>query len=235
MFLLVGLGNPGPKYQAMRHNVGFMAADAIARRHGFAAWRSRFQGLTAEGTIGGEKVLALKPLTFMNESGRAVGEAMRFHKVPGERVVVLYDELDLKPGRIRVKFAGGAGGHNGIRSIDAHVGQDYWRVRIGIGHPGDKERVLGYVLQDFAKPEREGWLPVLLDAVADEAALLVTGEQNAFMSRVMQAVFPPPPRPAPRPAPGSAPGPKPGSGDAATEGNDAAPVPDARAAGHTEH
>ena len=201
MFLLVGLGNPGPKYQAMRHNVGFMAADAIARRHGFAAWRSRFQGLAAEGTIGGEKVLALKPLTFMNESGRSVGEAMRFFKITPADVVVLHDELDLAPGKLRMKTGGGVAGHNGLRSIAQHIGPDFRRVRIGIGHPGDRERVLGYVLHDFAKAER-AWLDPLLDAIADAAPLMAAGDDPGFASRVALILNPPKknPRPAPPPA-----------------------------------
>jgi len=200
MFLFVGLGNPGTKHAGQRHNIGFMAADEIARRHGFGAWRSRFQGQICEGTIAGAPVRLLKPMTLMNESGRSVGEALRFFKLRTAHVYVFYDELDLKPGKCRVKLGGGAGGHNGIRSLDAHIGKEYWRVRLGIGHPGQKERVHGYVLQDFAKAERTSWVPKLLDACADEAALLVEGEENAYMSRLAHAVFPPPPKPpAPKP------------------------------------
>ena len=196
MLLFVGLGNPGPAYEGNRHNIGFMAVDEIARAHGFGPWRARFQGLVAEGRIAGARVLLLKPLTFMNESGRSVGEALRFFKLEPSAVSVFYDELDLVPGKLRVKTGGGAGGHNGIRSIDQHIGQAYHRIRLGIGHPGDKAKVHGYVLSDFAKVERTGWLPVLIDAVAREAPALVSGDQGRFMSRVAHAVFPPPPKPA---------------------------------------
>ncbi|MDA1308541.1 MAG: aminoacyl-tRNA hydrolase [Proteobacteria bacterium] len=195
MFLFVGLGNPGPKHAGQRHNIGFMMVDAIARRHGFGPFRARFQGLISEGAIAGQPVRILKPLTFMNESGRSVGEALRFFKLRSAHVYTFYDDLDLKPGKCRVKIGGGAGGHNGLRSLDAHIGKEYWRVRLGIGHPGHKERVLAYVLQDFAKAERTSWLPKLLDAAADDAGLLVQGEENAFMSRMSHAVFPPPPKP----------------------------------------
>lgn len=199
MLLLVGLGNPGPKYEKNRHNIGFMAVDEIVRRHSFGAWRSRFQGLAAEGRIAGEKVLALKPTTYMNESGRAVGEAVRFYKLAPADVIVIYDELDLKPGKIRAKQGGGLAGHNGLRSIDAHIGSDFRRVRVGIGHPGDKRRVHGHVLSDFAKAE----LPLIervIDAIADAIPLLVGGDDGSFMSRTALLVFPPPPKP-PRPAP----------------------------------
>src|SRR5690606_38412019 len=143
-----GLGNPGSQHAANRHNVGFMAADAIARRHSFSPWSKKFRGLVAEGTLGGEKVLLLKPQTFMNLSGQSVGEALRFYKLEPAALAVLYDELDLAPGKVRVKSGGGHGGHNGIKSIDQHVGRDYRRVRIGIGHPGAKELVQNYVLGD---------------------------------------------------------------------------------------
>ena len=198
MFLFVGLGNPGPKHSGQRHNIGFMAVDEIARRHGFGPFRARFQGLISEGTIGGQPVRLLKPTTFMNESGRSVGEAVRFFKLRTAHVYTFYDDLDLKPGKCRVKIGGGAGGHNGLRSLDAHIGKEYWRIRLGIGHPGHKDRVYAYVLQDFAKAERTSWLPKLLDVVSDEAGFLVQGEENAFMSRLAHAVFPPPPKP-PRP------------------------------------
>lgn len=201
MMLFVGLGNPGPTYEGNRHNIGFMAVDEIVRAHGFGPWRARFQGLVAEGRIAGAKVLALKPLTFMNESGRSVGEALRFFKLEPSSVHVLYDELDLVPGKVRVKTGGGAGGHNGIRSIDQHIGPAYHRIRLGIGHPGDKAKVHGYVLSDFAKIERTTWLPTLIDAVAREAPALVAGDQGRFMSRVTHAVFPPPPKPAKPAAP----------------------------------
>lgn len=190
MRLLVGLGNPGPRYAYNRHNIGFMALDDIVERHGLSPWRKRFQGETADGLIAGEKVLALKPMTFMNESGRSVGEAARFLKLAPEEVVVLYDEIDLAPGRIRVKLGGGAGGHNGIRSIDQHLGNNFWRVRLGIGHPGLKHLVHGHVLGNFTD-EEEAWLDPLLEAVAKEAPLMVRGEMNAFMSKVSQALLPP--------------------------------------------
>ena len=196
MFLFVGLGNPGPRYAGNRHNIGFMAVDAIARRHGFAPFRGRFRGLVSEGMIGDRAVRIVKPLTYMNESGRCVGELLRFFKLQAGQVHVFHDEIDLGPGRCRVKCGGGAGGHNGLRSIDSHIGREYWRVRMGIGHPGHKDLVHDYVLEDFAKAERSAWLPVLVDAVADAAELLLDDGGNAFMSRVAQTVFPPPPRPA---------------------------------------
>jgi len=202
MLLLVGLGNPGPRYARNRHNIGFMVLDEIVRRHGFGPWRTRFQGQTAEGRIGDGKVLALKPQTYMNESGRAVGEALRFFKLDPGRLIVLHDEIDLAPGKVRVKTGGGAGGHNGIRSIDSHVGPDYRRVRLGVGHPGDKERVHGHVLQDFAKAEMP-WVEKLIDTVAAEIPLLVAGDESSFMSRVAQAMNPPRPKPAREPAAGS--------------------------------
>lgn len=195
MFLFVGLGNPGPKHAGQRHNIGFMAVDEIARRHGFGPFRARFRGLISEGTIAGQPVRLLKPMTYMNESGQSVGEALRFFKLRTAHVYAFYDDLDLKPGKCRVKIGGGAGGHNGLRSLDSHISKEYWRVRLGIGHPGHKDRVHAYVLQDFAKAERTSWVPKLLDAVADDAGLLVQGEENGFMSRVAQAVFPPPPKP----------------------------------------
>lgn len=190
MLLFVGLGNPGAQYARNRHNVGFMALDAIAERHGFSAWRKRFQGLAAEGMLAGEKVLALKPQTYMNNSGQAVGEAMRFFKLAPEAVTVLYDELDLAPGKLRVKKGGGAAGHNGIRSITAHIGAEFWRVRIGIGHPGHKDAVLGHALGDFAKVDQE-WLEAMLDGIADHAPLLAEGDTGAFMSKVALRVRPP--------------------------------------------
>ena len=187
MLLIAGLGNPGPKYENNRHNVGFMAAEAIARRHSFSPWSRKFQGLVCDGRIGGEKVLLIKPQTFMNLSGQAVGEALRFHKLSPSGLLVLYDELDLAPGKVRVKTGGGAGGHNGIRSLDAHCGKDYRRVRIGIGHPGVRELVMPHVLGDFARADRE-WLEPLLDAIADNADRLVAGDDNGFMNKVSLAV-----------------------------------------------
>jgi PTH1 family peptidyl-tRNA hydrolase len=187
MLVIAGLGNPGTKYANNRHNVGFMAADAIARRHSFSPWSKKFQAEIASGTLAGEKVLLVKPLTFMNLSGQSVGEALRFHKLSPSDLVVLYDELDLAPGKVRIKTGGGAGGHNGIRSLDAHVGKDYRRVRIGIGHPGVKEMVHNHVLGDFAKADRE-WLDPLLEAIADNAEMLARGDDNGFMNKLSLAV-----------------------------------------------
>ncbi len=194
MFLFAGLGNPGAKYAHNRHNIGFMAVDEIVRRHSFASWRKKFHADMSEGVIAGERVLVLKPQTYMNESGRAVGEAVRFHDLDLDKVYVFYDELDLEPGKLRVKLGGGAAGHNGIRSISAHIGPDYKRVRLGIGHPGVKELVMPHVLGDFAKQDRE-WLKLLLDAAAEEAPLLVEGEDEKYQSRVHLVVYPPRPKP----------------------------------------
>ncbi|MAM94296.1 aminoacyl-tRNA hydrolase [Parvibaculum sp.] len=191
MILLVGLGNPGAKYERNRHNVGFMAADAIVRRHSFSPPRARFQGIVSEGMFDGEKVIVLKPTTYMNESGRAVGEAMRFYKLTPADVVVFYDELDLEPGKVRIKKGGGAAGHNGIRSIASHIGPDFRRVRIGIGHPGAKDRVLGYVLGDFAKADTT-WVEPMLDAIADAAPLLAEGKDATFANKVHLALNPEP-------------------------------------------
>src|SRR6201995_5206223 len=184
MLLWVGLGNPEPGMAANRHNIGFMALDVIATRHGFSPWRRRFKGLVAEGTIAGTKILALKPLTYMNNSGESVQEAAAFYKLPPEAIVAFHDELDLVPGKVRVKKGGGAAGHNGLRSMDRMLGSpDYWRVRLGIGHPGSKERVMGHVLGDFVQQDRD-WLLPLLDAVADAAPLLVQGKPADFMTKI---------------------------------------------------
>jgi len=193
MKLIVGLGNPGPRYSGNRHNIGFMAADAIIRRHSFSSIRERFHGLTAEGTIDGEKVLALAPQTFMNDSGRSVQAAIQFFKLAPPDVIVIYDEIDLPLGKVRAKRAGGAGGHNGIRSIDAHVGADYWRIRLGVGHPGVKELVKAYVLQDFYK-EEQPQVQAMIDAVADAIPLMVAGDDGRFMNKVNLALNPPPPK-----------------------------------------
>ncbi|MCJ9429708.1 aminoacyl-tRNA hydrolase [Kordiimonas marina] len=190
MLLFVGLGNPGGSYEKNRHNVGFMAVDEIVRRHNFLPWRKRFQGLVSEGTLGGQKILLLKPQTFMNLSGQAVGEAMRFFKLNPSDVFVLYDELDLAFGKVKVKTGGGAAGHNGIRSITQHIGADFHRVRIGIDHPGDKARVHGHVLGDFAKAEQQ-LLETILDAVAQEAGYLAAGDTPRFMSEVARTINPP--------------------------------------------
>lgn len=191
MLLIVGLGNPGPKYAFNRHNIGFMAVDAIVHRHSFSPARQRFQGLVSEGTLAGEKVLVLKPTTYMNESGRAVGEAMRFFKLSPAHVVVFHDELDLPPGKLRMKTGGGAAGHNGIRSVAAHIGDTFRRVRIGIGHPGTKERVLGAVLGDFSKADLK-WLEPLVEAIAEAAPLLAEGKDASFANRVHLALNPEP-------------------------------------------
>jgi len=184
MLLWVGLGNPEPAMARQRHNIGFMALDVIAIRHGFAPWRPRFKGLLAEGSIAGRRVLALKPQTYMNDSGQSVQSATAFFKLPLEAVTAFHDELDLAPGKVRVKRGGGAAGHNGLRSMDRMLGSpDYWRVRLGIGHPGVKERVMGHVLGDFAKVDRD-WLLPLLDAVADAAPLLAVDKPEDFMTRV---------------------------------------------------
>jgi peptidyl-tRNA hydrolase, PTH1 family len=187
MVLMVGLGNPGPKYEANRHNIGFMVVDAIADLHRFAGWRSRFQGQVSEGSFGDVRAMLLKPMTWMNESGRAVGEAMRWLKLKPGEVIVFYDELDLAPGKVRVKTGGGAAGHNGIRSITAHIGPDFKRVRLGIGHPGRKEAVQRHVLSDFAKADRD-WLGPLLVSVADNAGLLAGGDDSSFMNKVAIAL-----------------------------------------------
>ncbi len=184
MLLWVGLGNPEPAMARQRHNIGFMALDRIAHRHAFSPWRQRFRGLSAEGTVGGEKVIALKPLTYMNDSGHSVQPAAAFFKLPTDAITAFHDELDLIPGKIRVKRGGGAAGHNGLRSMDRTLGSpDYWRVRLGIGHPGDRDRVTGWVLGDFAKSDA-AWLDRLLDAVADTAPLLAQGKPDEFASRV---------------------------------------------------
>lgn len=183
MKLLVGLGNPGTKYARNRHNVGFMAVERIAEAHAFGPWKKKFQGYAADGEIAGEKVLLLKPDTYMNESGRAVGEAARFLKIAPADVVALHDELDLAPGKLKVKLGGGNAGHNGLRSITAHIGNDYWRVRIGIGHPGAKELVHAWVLNDFAKSDAD-WLGALLDAMAGASGRLATGDMVRFLTDV---------------------------------------------------
>jgi peptidyl-tRNA hydrolase, PTH1 family len=184
MLLWVGLGNPEPGMARQRHNLGFMAVDVIARRHGFAPWRQRFKGVAAEGQIGGSRILLLKPMTYMNASGEAVQAASAFYKIPPQDIILFHDELDLAPGKIRVKRGGGAAGHNGLRSTDQRLGTpDYWRVRLGIGHPGHKDRVTGHVLGDFSKADLD-WLLPCLDAVADEAGLLASGKPEDFMTKI---------------------------------------------------
>lgn len=185
MLLLVGLGNPGPAYADNRHNIGFKALEAITRAHGFGPWRKKFRGDLSEGTIDGVRCLALKPQTFMNESGRSVSEAAGFYKLPPKDIIVFYDELDLAPGRLRMKTGGGAAGHNGIRSIAASpIGPEFRRARMGIGHPGGKDKVHGYVLSDFAKSERD-WVTLLCEACAAEAPLLARGEDEVFQAKVL--------------------------------------------------
>jgi len=187
MRLLVGLGNPGPRYAGNRHNVGFMVLEAIARRHGIGPWRRRFQGVAAEGPLGGERAILLLPGTFMNDSGLAVAEAAHFYKIGVGDIVVFHDEIDLAPAKVRVKTGGGVAGHNGLRSISSHVGNDYRRVRIGVGHPGAKELVMPYVLGDFAKSERP-WVEALCDIIADNAVMIARGEDSGFQNKVHLAM-----------------------------------------------
>jgi peptidyl-tRNA hydrolase, PTH1 family len=206
MKLFVGLGNPGSAYAHQRHNVGFMAAERIALRHGLGPWRKRFHGLACEGSIGGERVMLLKPQTYMNDSGRAVGETQRYLKVAEDDIYVFHDELDLAPGKLKLKRGGGNAGHNGLRSVTAHIGNEYARVRIGIGHPGAKEDVLRHVLNDFATADAP-WLEPLLDAIADAAPRLAAGDDQRFLTDVARAISrqtAPKPAAQPTPAPTSA-------------------------------
>lgn len=189
MKLFVGLGNPGSKYAGNRHNIGFMALDQIASDHNFAPWRGKFQGKLSEGRLGREKVILLKPATFMNLSGQSVGEAMRFFKLEPSDITVFHDELDLAPGKCRVKTGGGHAGHNGLRSMHQHIGPEYQRVRLGIGHPGHKDRVAAYVLHDFAKSDAE-WLDDVLRGIGDGAPDLAQGEASRFMNAVARRVIP---------------------------------------------
>lgn len=205
--LIVGLGNPGAKYAGNRHNIGFMAVDRIAADHGFGPWKARFQAQATEGRLGDTRVMLLKPQTFMNLSGQSVGEAMRYLKLTPADVIVLHDELDLAPGKCRVKRGGGHAGHNGLRSIHQHIGADYGRVRLGIGHPGDKDRVSGYVLSDFAKADAD-WLDDLLRGISDGAAALAAGDEARFQNAVAARIAPArnsgaerPAKPAPQPTP----------------------------------
>jgi peptidyl-tRNA hydrolase, PTH1 family len=184
MHLIVGLGNPGDKYKGNRHNIGFMAVDAIARRHNFPPFREKFQGLVSEGLIDGEKVLLLKPQTFMNSSGDSVQKFVKFYQLTAADVSVLYDELDLAPGKVRVKVGGGNGGHNGLRSIDPQIGLNYRRVRLGIGHPGHKDAVMRHVLGDFSKADQNDWLTPLLDALADNAGMIIKGDDSGLMNKL---------------------------------------------------
>jgi len=200
MRLIVGLGNPGARYAMTRHNIGFMAADAIARRHRFAPFRAKFRGALAEGTIGDAKVMLLKPETFMNLSGDSVGAAARFYKIAPHEIAVIHDEIDLAEGKLRVKRGGGPAGHNGLRSIDEAIGPDYWRVRLGVGHPGMKELVETYVLQNFFAEEKE-WLEPLIAAVAEAIPVLVADDAPGFMSKVALILKPPKHTPNPNSSP----------------------------------
>lgn len=199
MRLLVGLGNPGAEYAFNRHNIGFLAIDALAARYRFSPWRARFQGVVAEGFINGMKVIALKPGTYMNLSGQAVGEAARFYKIAAEDVIVVYDEIELPPGKVKAKQGGGSAGHNGIKSIDSHIGQDYWRVRLGVGRPTGKADVSGHVLQNFAKSDTE-WLGTLFDALGDAMPWMIAGNESKFMTRVALLMQPPPEKKKPEKA-----------------------------------
>jgi PTH1 family peptidyl-tRNA hydrolase len=187
MLLFVGLGNPGTKYARNRHNIGFAAVDEIARRHGFAPWRRRFQGETSEGVLDGKRIILLKPTTYMNESGRSVQEAANFFKLTADDITVFQDELELPPAKVRIKVGGGIAGHNGLRSVTSHIGNDYRRVRLGIGHPGVKELVHAHVLSDFAKSDMP-WVEALCAAVADNAVLLATGHDASFQNKVHLAL-----------------------------------------------
>lgn len=195
MKLLVGLGNPGADYARNRHNIGFMVADAIAEEHGFGPWKNKFQGQICDGTLNGEKCLLLKPSTYMNESGRSVAEAARFYKIDLDDVTVFHDELDLAPAKVRVKTGGGVAGHNGLKSLTQYIGNDYVRVRIGIGHPGDKSRVHSHVLKDFSRAEME-WVTPLVEAIASTTPTLVSGSTSSFMNEVSLAAGPKSAKPA---------------------------------------
>ncbi|MEM7740176.1 MAG: aminoacyl-tRNA hydrolase [Pseudomonadota bacterium] len=189
MFLFIGLGNPGTKYAGNRHNVGFMAVDSIAEAHSFPAFKAKFQGLVSDGRIGDHRVVLLKPQTFYNDAGRAVQEAARFHKIEPDHIIVVHDEIDLSPGKLRVKEGGGLAGNRGLKSIAAHLSPDVWRVRVGVGHPGHKDAVTAHVLRDFAKEEREGWFGEMLQGIGQHVGeLLPPSEENAsrFMSRIVQ-------------------------------------------------
>ena len=197
MFLVVGLGNPGPAYVGNRHNIGFMAVGEIVRRHGFSPWRTKFQGEIADGVVDGKKALVLKPMTYMNDSGRSVLAAATFYKISPEDIIVFHDEIDLAPGKLRVKRGGGHAGHNGLRSIHAGLGADYARVRMGVGHPGDKGEVKNYVLKDFSKADQE-WLDPMLDGCAEFLGDVLDGDDPSFMSKVAHRISPNRPN-APKP------------------------------------
>ncbi len=223
MKLIVGLGNPGTKYAGHRHNIGYMAVDRIAEDHGFGPWKSRFQGLASEGRLGSDKALLLKPETFMNRSGQSVGEAMRFFKLDPSDVIVLHDEIDLAPGKVKFKTGGGHAGHNGLRSVHGHIGPDYARVRLGVGHPGHKDAVPGYVLHDFAKSDGD-WLDDVLRGVADGAEHLATGDGGRFLNAVSLRANPP------RSGTGTKATSKPSETSPASQEPETAPAPEAAAA-----
>jgi PTH1 family peptidyl-tRNA hydrolase len=219
MLLFAGLGNPGQEYAANRHNAGFMALDMLADQHGFSGWKDKNGAQLAEGRLGGEKILAVKPQTFMNRSGLPVAEAARFYKIPNDNIFVFYDEIDLAAGKLRVKCGGGHGGHNGIRDLDRHLGTDYWRVRIGVGRPeqvipGSRIDIRKWVLMDFTSAERDSWVPALMKAMSAEAPLLVAHDEGSFMSRVAHLA------PAPKPPTDDKKAPKPSSRGSDTGGRD---------------
>lgn len=227
MRLFVGLGNPGRKYARHRHNIGWMAVERIAEDHGFAPFRAKFQGRLSEGQLRGTKVALLLPETYMNESGRSVGAAARFHKVDPADIVVFHDEIDLAPGKLKCKSGGGHAGHNGLRSLHAHIGPDYARVRMGVGHPGHKDKVPGYVLSDFPKAD-EVWLDDMLRGISDGAADLAAGDTSRFMNAVSQRLAPARPstgtrRPDPAPVATPATGAEPSPGPAPDPSPDSAP------------
>jgi PTH1 family peptidyl-tRNA hydrolase len=190
MLIIAGLGNPGAQYQNQRHNIGFLAVDEIHARYRFGNWRQKFSAMVSDGHLDGEKAMLMKPLTYMNLSGQAIGEAARFLKVPLSDILVIHDELDLAPGKVRMKVGGGNGGHNGLKSVDAHLGKDYRRLRLGIGHPGHKDRVSGYVLHDFSKADQE-WVGPLISAIGAHAPLLGSGDDTTFGNRVREEIQPP--------------------------------------------
>ena len=223
MKLIVGLGNPGPKYSKNRHNIGFMALDQIASDHGFGPWKSKHNGVVNEGRFGSERVVLLKPETFMNDSGRSVQAAMRFYKIDANDVVVLHDELDLAPGKVKCKTGGGHAGHNGLRSIHANIGSDYDRVRLGIGHPGHKDAVSGYVLRDFSKAD-EAWLDDVLRGIGDGAPHLAAGDTGKFMNAVALRVSPPRSGTGTKGKPQTAPVPAPKASEPETESTPQSPL-----------
>lgn len=219
MWLVVGLGNPGTEYAGNRHNIGFMAVDDLVRRHSFSGWRAKYSGELADGEIAGQRVLALKPMTYMNRSGQSVGEVARFFKIPVENIIVLHDELELPPGKLRTKQGGGHAGHNGLRDIDAHVGNPYWRVRLGIGRPHDKALVHKWVLGDFGKADQD-WLDPFLDAVSKHFGLLLKGDHAGFQNKITLATQPPKPKKADSAKPPAPTGAQPGKTAAPTSSAD---------------